>query len=52
MIIKKLLKQQAYWTEFLSGFYFVISYILNRKNKKADLFICQPNDYLANKYNN
>ena len=40
MIIKKLSRQQAYWAEFLSRFNFIISYTLNRKNRKANLLTC------------
>ena len=44
--IKKLIRCQAHWAEFLSGFNFVISYILSKKNHKPDLLICRPNNLL------
>ena len=39
MTTKKLTKCQIHWAEFLSGFNFVISFILNKENQKADLLI-------------
>ena len=41
---KKLSRRQACWTEFLSGFNFVISYITGRENQKADSLTCRSND--------
>lgn len=47
MTTKKLSWRQARWIEFLSGFHFVIFYILNRKNRKTNSFTYGPNDGLA-----
>ncbi len=50
MTTKKLSRWQAYWTEFLSEFNFVISYTPGRENGKADSLTCRPNDYPADDY--
>ncbi len=39
MTTKNLTRHQARWTEFLSGFNFVISYTSDKENQKADLLI-------------
>ena len=44
MTIKKLTRRQACWTEFLSEFNFVISYISGKENQKADSLTCRPNN--------
>lgn len=36
MITKKLIRYQACWAEFLSKFYYITSYTLNKNNTKAD----------------
>lgn len=51
MTTKKLLKWQAYQIEFLAKFNFIISYILNKVNKKVDTFTYYLNNYLDNDYN-
>ena len=48
MTTKKHSKWQARWAKFLSRFNFVISYIQNRKNRKADSITCQLNNCPAN----
>ena len=47
MITKKLIRHQAYWAEFLSGFNFVISYTSDKENQKADSLTLHPNDLLS-----
>ncbi len=47
MTIKKLLRQQIFWVEFLSRLNFVISYTPDRENRKANSLTCQPNNYLV-----
>lgn len=47
MNTKKLLICQAWQAEFSSGFYFVIFYTLDKKNRKVDSLTCRPNDFLA-----
>ena len=44
MTTKKLTRRQACWAEFLSGFNFLISYILGKENQKADSLTRRPND--------
>ena len=44
MTIKKLIRHQARWAKFLSGFNFVISYIPGKENQKADSLTRRPND--------
>ena len=51
MTTKKLTRRQAYWAELLSGFNFVISYTSGKKNQKADLLICCPNNLLSSENN-
>ena len=50
MTTKKLLRRQACWAEFLSGFNFVISYTPGRKNRKVDLLTYRPNNCLVDKH--
>lgn len=50
MIIQKLLWRQAYWTELISGFNFVIYYTLSRENKKINLFIHYLNNCLGSNH--
>ena len=47
MTIKKLLKWQARWANFLLRLNFVISYTLGRENGKATSLIREPNDLLT-----
>ena len=44
MITKKLTRRQARWVEFLPEFNFVISYISNKENQKANSLTYYPND--------
>ena len=43
---KKLTGRQVYWAEYLSGFKFVIFYIPDKENQKANLLICCSNNFL------
>ena len=47
MITKKLTPRQTRWAEFLSKYNFVISYQSNKKNNKADILTCKPNERSA-----
>ena len=44
MTTKILIRRQAHWAGFLLGFNFVIFYIPDKENQKADSLICRPND--------
>ena len=46
MTTKKLTRRQACWTEFLSGFNFIISYTPGKENQKADLLTRRLNNLL------
>ena len=48
MTTKKLSRWQAHLIKFLLGFYFIISYILDKINRKIDLLTRQSNDSPAN----
>ena len=52
MTTKKLIRRQACWAEFLSGFNFVISYTPGKKNQKPDLLTCRPNNFPSSENNN
>ena len=52
IITKKLIRYQAHWVKFLLRFYFVIFYILDKKNQKPDLLNQYQNDLLFNNDNN
>ena len=39
MITKKLLRRQAHWAKFLSGFNFILFYTPDRENRKAKSLI-------------
>lgn len=52
MSIKKLTKRQVCQAEFLSGFNFVIFYILGKGNDKVNAIIYQPHHSLTNNYDN
>lgn len=48
---KKLTRPQACWAKFLSKFNFVIFYIPNKENQKADLLTRRKNNFLFNNNN-
>lgn len=52
IIIKKLIRRKAYLAEFLLRFYFIISYMLGKKNQKTDSLIYDLNNLLLNDNNN
>ena len=52
IITKKLTGRQACWAKFLSGFNFIISYILGRENQKANLLTCCLNNFSLSDNNN
>ena len=52
MTIKKLLKWQPYWIDFLLGFNFIIFCTLGREKRKVDSLTCQLNDCLVDDYDN
>lgn len=45
MITRKATKCQAHWVEFLSKFNFVISYLSDKENQKADFLTYYSNDF-------
>lgn len=49
---KKLSRRQVCEAKFLLRFNFVIFYTLGKKNRKADILTCRPNDFLANDQDN
>ena len=52
IIIKKLIRYQAYQSELLLEFNFVFSYIPRKKNQKAALLTHYLNNFLIHNINN
>ena len=50
MTTKKRSRWQVHLAKFLSGFNFVIFYILGRKKRKTNLLTCQPINCPADDY--
>lgn len=51
MTLKKLIRYQTCWPEFLLGFNLIIFYILSKQNQKADSLTCSLNYHLSGENN-